>query len=228
MTKKNILKIVIPSAVALTAAAVFCGSYYNAADPCPNCGAPGCPEGSMCSVCSMDNAPNVIGKSRFCTHPIDQEYTEPTVKPGKYYLNGDVNSAYMEVTENTWQIIPVENCDLRTLYSNNVLTDEELSALKTSPDETIDVNLTVNEDRIAFYSMPHEYTVVTWHPFDIIWLAPGQNEPNSVPQEYRRNSEDINSVPTKYWQNGMFITQGPQLIDENTLQSFGGNYILVE
>ncbi|MDE5577119.1 MAG: hypothetical protein K2J11_07010 [Oscillospiraceae bacterium] len=229
MTKKNLLKIAIPSAIVLTAAVIFCGSYAD--NRCVNCGAPGFPEGTRCTVCFDDNCPNVIGKSRYCIHPIDQEYTEPTVKPGKYYLNGDINSAYMEVTENTWQIIPTETCDFQTLYSleRSAFIDESLPAIKTEPDEIIDIEPNCNEDKIAFYSMPHEYTVVTWHSFDVIWLSPSQNEAiNTVPQEYWRNREDINSVPQLYWQNGTWITQGPQLIDENTLQCYGGEYIMIE
>ncbi|MDE6762915.1 MAG: hypothetical protein K2J73_04475 [Oscillospiraceae bacterium] len=219
---KNILKIVIPSAIALTAVTVLCGAYYSG-EYFLQPGDPGYywPPGDWSGV---------IGQSCYCTHPIDQEYIEPTITPGKYYLNGDTDSAYLDVTESTWQLMPGENCDFQILYSleRSAFINESLPAIKTAPDEIIDIEPNCDEDVIAFYSMPHEYTVVTWHTFDIVWLSPGPSEEETVPQEYRRNSEDINSVPQKYWQNGGWITQGPQLIAENTLQSFGGDYILVE
>lgn len=227
---KNILKIVIPSAIALTAVTVLCGAYYSGdineyfLQPNAQPGDPGYywPPGDWSGV---------IGQSCYCTHPIDQEYTEPTITPGKYYLNGDTGSAYLDVTENTWQLMPVENYDFQTLYSldRSAFINESLEAVKTDPDEVIDIAADCDEDVIAFYSMPHEYTVVTWHTFDIVWLSPGPSEMENIPQEFRRNSEDITSSPQKYWyKDHRWITQGPQLIAENTLHSFGGDYILVE
>lgn len=222
---KNILKIVIPSAIALTAVTVLCGAYYsreNSLHP-----------GDEGYYWPPGDWSGVIGQSSSCTHPIDQEYIEPTITPGKYYLNGDTDLAYLDVTENTWQLIPVENCDFQTLVSFGRLDfiNKSMPAIKIDdPDEFIanDTNRDLDEDRIAFYSMPHEYTVVTWHVFDHVFLSPGPSEEKNVPQEYRQNSEDINHSPRKYWYNGSYMSQGPMLTAENTLEFFGGDYILVE
>lgn len=234
---KNILKIVIPSAIALTAVTVLCRAYYSGdineyfLQPNAQPGDPGYywPPGDWSGV---------IGQSCYCTHPIDQEYIEPTITPGKYYLNGvtDTDSAYfayLDVTENTWQLILGENCDFQILFSLGRLDfiNESMPAIKIEDqDEFIanDTNRDLDEDRIAFYSMPHEYTVATWHVFDQVWLSPGPSEEKNVPQEYRQNSEDINHSPRKYWYNGSYMSQGPMLTAENTLEFFGGDYILVE
>lgn len=211
MTKKNILKIAIPSAIALTAAAIFCGAYYG-------------------SDYEEIEYPDVIGHTQYCAHPIDQEYTEPTVKPGKYYLNGDINSACLEVTENTWQIIPSKTCDLETLYGiNNRWSDEAPADPAAAPDA--DINPTLTEERIqwkertiAFHSKPHEYTVVTWHSFDVVWLCPGPG-----PDRDSAASEDdiLQPCPQSYWEDGIGYP-GPVLKDEKTIQSYGGDYILIE
>ncbi len=225
MTKKSILKVTIASAAVLVTAAVFCGAYYNggnASNSCPNCGAPDCPEGTTCTVCMNDNFPNVIGKTKHCTHPIDQEYTEPTVKPGKYYLNGDVNSCYLEVTENTWQLIPTDDCSIEKLYGEqNKWSDEAPADPATAPDanpELTESRIQYKEEDIAFFSQPHDYTVVTWHVFDTTWLCPGPG--GTFP-------DGMELSPQVYYQNGV-AHPGPVLENENTISIYGGDYILVE
>lgn len=203
MTKKNILKIVIPSAIALIAATIFCGAYYG-------------------SVYEEYDYPDIIGHSEYCTHPIDQEYIEPTVTLGKYYLNGDINSCYIEVTESTWQIVPSETCDLEKVYGEIIRWSDEAPAdPATAPDADATPTLTeerikFKENAIAFYSKPHEYTVVTWHPVDKVFLCSGPADSGSV-----------FDPPKAYWE-GERGYNGPVLENEKTIRSFGGDYILIE
>lgn len=201
MKKKNILKIVIPSAIVLTATAIFCGAYYDRSyEECDN--------------------PYVIGRTNYCIHPVDQEYIEPTVTPGKYYFNGDINSCYMEVTENTWQIIPSETCDLETLYGlENQWSEEAPADPATAPDAEPDLTesrIQLKESIIRRYSKPHEYTVVTWHAFDITALCPGPGDDGSA-----------FDVPLHYWEDGMGYF-GPVLVNDKTIKCIAGEYILVE
>lgn len=203
MTKKNILKIAAASAAALAVAAVFCGAYYAGSD-------------------DSEAYNDVIGKTKYCTHSVDQEYTEPTVKPGKYYLNGDINSCYLEVTENTWQVIPVEGCDLETLYGeSNKWSDEAPADPASASDATPELTesrLQCKEEIIEFYSQPHDYTVVTWHTFDNIWLCPG---PGDVADD------GFELAPQVYYQNGVGYP-GPVLKNENTISTYSGDFIFVE
>lgn len=208
-------------------ACAACGAYYSGDDElCPWCGTPGCPKGTQCNACWGENCPDVIGETRGCKHPKDQVYTEPTIKPGKYYRNGDVNSCYLELTESTWQLIPTDNCSIETLYGEmNHWSDEAPADPTTAPGADANPELTEErikskEELIAFYSQPHEYTVITWHPFDVTFLCAGPGVPLI--------EGDENPAPEIYIYNGHGYP-GPTVVDENTLTGFGpDNYILVE
>ncbi len=211
MTKNNILKITVPSAVALVAATIFCGAYYSSNEKI-----------------SIDDYPDVIGHTQYCTHSIEQEYTEPTVIPGKYYLNGDIGSCYLDVTENTWQLMPGETLDFEDLYGlENHWSDEAPADPASASDADTaltDGRIKVKESTFAHYSDAHEYKVVTWHPFDVIWLCPG---PGPDLDSEASADDVLQPCPQSYWQDGVGYP-GPVLKDEKTIQTYGGDYILVE
>ena len=125
--------------------------------------------------------------------------------------------------------MPGENCDFEDLYGmQNHWSDEAPADPTTAPDA--DATLTLTEERIemkelflAHYSAPHEYEVVTWHPFDVIWLCPG----SGTNRDSAASADDVlQPCPQSYWETGIGFP-GPTLKDEKTIQTYGGDYILV-
>lgn len=135
-----------------------------------------------------------------CTH--DENYTEPYVKSGKYYLNGDSDSYYFEVTETTIELCGVnlsELYDSWQAYDNNEEVDDTL----------LQQRINSKNEWIAEWTGPRSYYVKTLHQIN--------DEAILVLKEIT-TSENIN----------MF--SGLTIKDEKTLTGFGkdGDFVLIE
>ncbi len=135
-----------------------------------------------------------------CSHDLST-YTEPTVRTGKYYLNGDVNNYYFEVTDNTVKLC---NADLNELITSWQPGGEDFYSGDGIDEESLKLRLESKEDFIKDYSVAHEYIVKTDHE---TYDKPG------LLVFYNNNRQSY-----------LFIK------DENTLTGFGkdGDFILVE
>lgn len=60
--------------------------------------------------------------SPLCTH--GEDYIEPHVKTGRYYLNGDKNSYYFDVTENTIELCGISPGELFDSWQNDDVNDD--------------------------------------------------------------------------------------------------------
>ncbi len=136
--------------------------------------------------------------SPLCTH--DENYIEPTVKTGRYYLNGDKNSYYFDVTESTIELCGTDLGELFDSWQNN---SEPVS------DDIAQQRENVRNDWIEKWSGKLPYHVETMHTTT--------DMPTLI----------IKEIVTP---DGYTIGSGLILKDENTLTGFGneGDFILVE
>lgn len=62
---------------------------------------------SMLFLCSCNTAEYTTeNETPLCTH--DENFVEPVMKTGRYYLNGDTSSYYINVTETTFEFCDVD------------------------------------------------------------------------------------------------------------------------
>lgn len=141
--------------------------------------------------------------SPICVH--DESYVEPKVKMGKYYLNGDINSYYWNVTEDTVELCgidPGELSDSWQGYGSDPASDG-------ADENVVQMRIEEREKFIERWSGPQKYTVKTLHQVnDQVYLATRET-----------TSPD-----------GFILSTGLILKDENTITGFGkdGDFILVE
>lgn len=141
--------------------------------------------------------------SPICVH--DENYIEPTLKTGKYYLNGDINSYFWNVTEDTIELCGVDLGELNDSWQswgNDPASDG-------SDDDVVQKRIKAKEDWVKKWSGAHSYSVETRHEIDDkVWILM------------------VETVAI----DGMIMKNGLILKDENTITGFGkdGDFILVE
>lgn len=157
-------------------------------------------------LCSCGDDDSFSGESRvgypICTH--DENYTEPTVKTGKYYLNGDKNSYYFEVTANTIELCGV---DLSELYDS--WQPWGSNVYEGVGEETAKQRIEQKDYWIDEWTGPKSYTVKTLHEInDKVTLV---------------TKEVVTS-------DGFILSNGLTLKDEKTITGFGkdGDFVLAE
>lgn len=160
----------------------------------------------LCS-CSNNAADSADSDSEaaspICIH--DETYTEPAVKTGKYYLNGDINSYYWNVTADTVELCgidPGELSDSWQSYGSDPASDG-------ADEDIVQMRIEERSKFVERWSGPQKYTVKTLHEInDQVTLV----------------TREVTSP------DGFVISTGLILKDENTITGFGkdGNFILVE
>ena len=136
-----------------------------------------------------------------CVHDL-KTYTEPEVRTGRYYLNGDVDSCYFEVTEDTLELCGVDMSELYDSWQSWEDYTEGVSG---------ELDYARSEDKERWLNqwlVPQHYNVKTLHYAD-----------DGVYLRYRQT-----------YVNGYSVDIGLKVKDERTLTGFGkdGDFILVE
>lgn len=142
-----------------------------------------------------------------CVHDL-KTYTEPEVRKGRYYLNGDVDSYYIEISAGTkgYYTMEIVGIDLSELYDSWKSWEEYTEGVSGEIDY-----VRADEDKdmwIAQWS-PKHFRVKTFHNTD----------------------DSINLLLSQtYTEEGYPVNIGIKVKDERTLTGFGkdGDFILVE
>lgn len=138
-----------------------------------------------------------------CTHDL-QTFTEPEIKTGRYYLNGDTDSYYFEVTNDTLELCGV---DLSELFDSWQSWGSNYA--EGVSEEVAQARLDRKNEWINEWTGKKTYKVITNHSGDDLTLL------------------ETKEVTT---QEGSVLYSGLVLKDEITLTSFGddGDFILAE
>ncbi len=154
----------------------------------------------LCAFILPDN--DEINTNTF-KYTLDLEtYTPSDVKTGKYYLNGDTDSYYFEITDNTIQLCDTDPGELFTSWQEGMEAHYDPASVD---EDLLRLRLDARERFINDFSKPRNYHIKT--------------------MQYHNGIPDYIFIEFD-GKRGHLIA----IKDENTLTNFGdkGDFILVE